>query len=319
MRIVVTGAAGFIGSHLAERLLADGHDVVGLDAFIPYYPRVIKESNLAVALSHGRYCFFERDLRSDPLDAILEGADSVIHEAAMPGLPASWTSFDHYMTCNLQATQRLLEGCRKAQVGRLVLASTSSVYGLDATGNESDFPRPVSPYGVTKLAAEHLSRAYALSFGLDVVICRYFSIFGPRQRPDMAYHIFGRALLEGRSIKVYGDGRQSRGNTFVGDCVDGTVRALLRGESGGVYNLGGETETTLLDAIGVLERFTGSVANIQFVATRSGDQRRTLADTSRARAELGWKPAVSLEDGLRLEVEWLREMLANGLLPPAEL
>ena len=231
MRIVVTGAAGFIGSHLAERLLADGHEVVGLDAFIPYYPRVIKESNLTKARTHGRYVFFERDLRSDPLAAILEGADAVIHEAAMPGLPASWTSFDQYMTCNLQATQRLLEACRAARVGRLVMASTSSVYGLDATGNESDLPRPVSPYGVTKLAAENLGQAYALSFGLDVVVCRYFSIFGPRQRPDMAYHIFGRALLEGRPIKVFGDGRQSRGNTYVGDCVDGTVRAL-RGTSG---------------------------------------------------------------------------------------
>jgi UDP-glucuronate 4-epimerase len=318
MRIVVTGAAGFIGSHLAERLLADGHEVVGLDAFIPYYPRVIKESNLTSAMTHERYRFFERDLRSDPLAAILEGSDAVIHEAAMPGLPASWTSFDQYMTCNLQATQRLLEACRAARVGRLVLASTSSVYGLDATGNESDLPRPVSPYGVTKLAAENLGQAYARSFGLDVVVCRYFSIFGPRQRPDMAYHIFGRALLEGRPIKVFGDGRQSRENTYVGDCVDGTVRALLRGESAGVYNLGGGTETTLLEALGVLERVTGNVANVQYVSARTGDQRRTLADTTRAQAELGWEPSIGIEEGLRLEVAWLRDMLAGGLLPPAE-
>jgi len=197
-------------------------------------------------------------------------------------------------------------------------ASTSSVYGLDATGNESDLLSPVSPYGVTKLAAENLVQAYALSFGLDIVVCRYFSIFGPRQRPDMAYHIFGRALLEGRPIQVFGDGRQSRGNTYVGDCVDGTVRALLRGESGGVYNLGGGTETTLLDAIGILERLTGSVGQVRFGSTRTGDQRRTLADSSRARAGLGWEPGVGLEDGLRLEVAWLRDMLARGILTAAD-
>jgi nucleoside-diphosphate-sugar epimerase len=178
--------------------------------------------------------------------------------------------------------------------------------------------RPVSPYGVTKLAAENLGQAYALSFGLDVVICRYYSIFGPRQRPDMAYHIFGRALLEGRPIKVFGDGRQSRGNTYVGDCVDGTVRALLRGESRGVYNLGGGTETTLLEAIHLLERLTGRTAALQFVPARTGDQRRTLADTGRAQVELGWEPSVGIEEGLRLEVAWLQDMLAAGLLPPPE-
>jgi nucleoside-diphosphate-sugar epimerase len=314
MRVVVTGAAGFVGSHLAEQLLALGHDVVGIDAFIPYYPRPIKEANLAVALQNPRFRFFEVDLRSDPVGEAFSGADAVIHEAAMPGLPQSWTNFDAYLTCNVQATQRLLEACRAAKVGRLVYASTSSVYGLDATGSEDDPPKPVSPYGVTKLAAEELCRAYGRSFGLDVVYCRYFSIFGPRQRPDMAYHIFSRSLLEGKPITVFGDGQQSRGNTYVLDIVDGTIRALERGRTGQVYNLGGGTEIALIDAIRILERVTERAATLDFRPNRVGDQRRTLADTGRARVELGWEPRVSIEAGLRAEVVWVRQALAVGLL-----
>ena len=316
MRVMVTGAAGFIGSQLAERLLADGHDVVGLDAFIPYYPRRIKEANLSSALKHPRYTFHERDLRSDSLADALAGVDAVIHEAAMPGLPQSWTNFDLYLTCNVQATQRLLEACKAANVGRLVYASTSSVYGQDATGNEQDLPKPVSPYGVTKLASEELCRAYARSFGLDVVFCRYFSIFGPRQRPDMAYHIFSRALLEGRAIQVFGDGQQSRGNTFVGDCVAGTLLVLQKGQAGQVYNLGGGTEITLIEAIRILERVTQREAKLEFRPSRVGDQRRTLADSSRARDELGWEPRVGIEAGLQAEVDWVRQALDRGLLDP---
>jgi nucleoside-diphosphate-sugar epimerase len=314
VRVVVTGAAGFVGSHLVERLLSDGHSVVGIDSFVPYYSRKTKEANLDSALRHSEYSFHGLDLRTEELLPVMAGADAVIHEAAMPGLPKSWTDFDLYLSCNVLATQRVLEACRVARVSRLVLASTSSVYGLNAVTNENGMTAPVSPYGVTKLSAEELCRAYARSFGLDVVVCRYFSIYGPRQRPDMAYHIFSRALLEGKPIVVFGDGQQSRGNTYVGDCVDGTIRALKSGESGRTYNLGGGTEITLIDAIRLLERITGREARLDHWPARLGDQRQTMADTSRARDELGWVPTMSLDDGLRHEVEWMVEALSSGVL-----
>jgi nucleoside-diphosphate-sugar epimerase len=314
VRIVVTGAAGFIGSHLAERLLSDGHTVVGIDAFIPYYPRAIKEANLSAAREQPRFTFAELDLRSDSLVDAFTGADAVLHLAAMPGLPASWTSFDLYLTCNVQATQRVLEAARAAHVQRIVLASTSSVYGLNATGDETSVPEPVSPYGVTKLASEELCRAYARTFDLDVVTCRYFSIYGPRQRPDMAYHIFARRLLEGRPIEVFGDGQQSRGNTYVGDCVEGTIQALRRGRSGAIYNLGGGTEITLLDAIRLLERLSGREAAVVFRPGRPGDQRRTLARGERALNELDWSPRTPIERGLAAEVAWMQQALRDGLL-----
>ncbi len=305
MRIIVTGAAGFVGSHLVDRLLTDGHDVVGIDAFIPYYPRADKEQNLSDALQHPRFRLAELDLRHDPLEDLLNRADAIVHEAAMPGLPLSWSQFDLYMTCNIQATQRLLAAARAQRVPRLVYASTSSVYGVQAIGDEDALPRPVSPYGVTKLAAEQLCLAYHMSHRLDVVVCRYFSIFGPRQRPDMAYRIFIRALLAGQPLVVFGDGRQRRGNTYVGDCVDATVRALHNGAAGQVYNVGGGTEVELIEAIHVLERLTGRTAIIRHEPARPGDQRRTLANCARIRAELGWEPRTSLEEGLAHEVAWL--------------
>jgi UDP-glucuronate 4-epimerase len=306
VRILVTGAAGFIGSHLCERLLEYGHEVLGIDAFIPYYPRAQKERNLARALENSKFTFVEVDLRSAPLDGLLSRMDSVIHEAAMPGLPASWVDFDLYMTCNIQATQRLLEACLRARIERFVHVSTSSVYGLEATGNEDSIPQPVSPYGVTKLAAECLCRAYQKNFGLPAVICRYFSVFGPRQRPDMAYDIFIKSLLAGEKITVFGDGAQSRGNTYVDDCVEATVLALLKAPVGEIYNVGGGTEADLMEVIGLLEQLTGKKSMLEYKAARPGDQRRTLADTRKIRSQLGWEPKVSLREGLKRQVEHIQ-------------
>ncbi len=228
MRCVVTGAAGFIGSHLCEHLLRQGHEVTGVDGFIPYYAPAIKRRNLAGSRAYPGYRFVAADLRTDPLDPHLAGAEVVFHIAAMPGLTASWTDSDLYQGCNVTATQRLLEAIRRSAPGlrRLIYASTSSVYGRFASGDETLPTRPVSPYGVTKLAGEHLCRAYADAFGLPVVVLRYFSVYGPRQRPDMGYHQFMRALLEGRPVTVYGDGKQVRGNTYVADCVAATVAAV---------------------------------------------------------------------------------------------
>jgi nucleoside-diphosphate-sugar epimerase len=307
MRCLVTGAAGFIGSHLCEQLLHAGHEVTGLDCFIAYYPRSAKEANLSEFARHPRFRFYAADLRTDPLDTFLEEADVVFHLAAMPGLVQSWTSFDTYTTCNVQATQRLLEAVQRTgkRLQRFILASTSSVYGRFASGDESLPTRPVSPYGVTKLAAEHLCRAYAEATDLPLVILRYFSVYGPRQRPDMAYHRFMRALLNGEPITVYGDGEQVRGNTFIQDCVAATV-AAVRCHVGETYNIGGGETATVWDIIRRLERLTGLKARIQQEAARTGDQRHTFADCAKLLNHVGWEPRNTLDEGLEQQWEWIR-------------
>ena len=227
MKCIVTGAAGFIGSHLCEHLLDCGHDVRGIDAFIPYYKPAVKVRNLDAAMAHPRFRFHRLDLRQDPLESALASADVVFHLAAMPGLTRSWSDFDGYWTCNVLATQRLLEAIHQSDSPpqRIVSPSTSSVYGEEACGPETQPTEPISPYGVTKLAAENLCRSYSEAYGLPVVTLRYFSVYGPRQRPDMGYYKFIRALLRDEPVTVCGDGEQIRGNTYVADCVEATVAA----------------------------------------------------------------------------------------------
>ena len=312
MKVVVTGAAGFVGSHLAEALLEAGHEVVGIDCFTDYYARADKEANLASARAHPSFSFVEADLRTDALEPILEGADAVVNEAATPGLVLSWDDFDRYQSTNLSAVKRLIDAALATGVGHVVQASTSSVYGVDATGAEESQTLPVSPYGVTKLAAEHLLRAHHESFGLPLTILRYFSIYGPRQRPDMAYRIFCERLLRGEAITVFGDGQQSRSNTFVGDCVAATIAALDRPGHGEIMNVGGGREIALREAIDLLAAELGVDPVIEHQAPRKGDQRRTVADTSRARDLLGWEPQVTPEEGLAAQVRWVRERIAAG-------
>lgn len=312
MKCLVTGAAGFIGSHLCERLLHLGHDVVGIDCFMPYYDRALKEANLSACLRQPRFQFFGLDLRRDNLEPACRDAEVVFHLAAMPGLLQSWVDFDSYCTCNVQGTQRLLETLRSIPSGveKLVLGSTSSVYGKFASGDESLPTRPVSPYGVTKLAAEQLCRAYSETDGIPLVILRFFSVYGPRQRPDMAYHKFIDAMLRQEPIKVYGDGQQIRGNTYVRDCVEAIV-ASLGAEPGQAYNVGGGEAASVWDVLRRLERIAGRPAQIQQEPARPGDQRYTLADTTKLQKQVSWQPVVGLDEGLRLQWNWQAQRLAS--------
>jgi UDP-glucuronate 4-epimerase len=305
--VLVTGAAGFIGSHLCEGLLAEGHDVVGLDAFIPYYPRAVKEQNLQTARQHPRFTFYECDLRTDNLAAPLKGVEAIFHLAAMGGLLVSWRDFDSYMTCNIQATQRLLEAARQTgTVKQIIHASTSSIYGSNVTGPETTPPHPVSPYGITKVAGEQLVRTYHEQFGLEASILRYFSVYGPRQRPDMGYYIFIDHLLHGRPITVWGDGNQLRGNTYVGDIVRATILAQQRFIPGSIYNLGGAEEISANQVISLLEEIIGTRAVVEHGPVRPGEQVRALADTTLARQQLGFTPQMPLREGLAAQVAWQR-------------
>jgi nucleoside-diphosphate-sugar epimerase len=302
--VLVTGAAGFIGSHVVDSLLARGHRVVGVDCFTDYYARRVKEANLAGARRNANFTFVEADLRTADVHDLTAGSDTVVHEAAMGGLLRSWSHFAEYASCNVLATQRLLDACRDTAVDHLVHASTSSVYGRDASGNEDRPLEPDSPYGVTKLAAEHLVRAYHRNFGVPYTMLRYFSIYGPRQRPDMGSYVFIDRVLKGEDVVVHGDGTQTRGNTFVDDCVAATVAAVDRGPLGTVLNVGGGDQVSVVEALQVIGELTGIKPRIRFGEARPGEQARALADTSRARHLLGWAPAVGIRDGLARQVEW---------------
>ncbi|MFQ3592891.1 MAG: NAD-dependent epimerase/dehydratase family protein [Gemmataceae bacterium] len=307
MKCVVTGAAGFIGSHLCEHLLAQGHTVTGIDAFIPYYPRFFKENHLCSLRGKPGFTFHEVDLRFHDLNKLLAGAEWVFHLAAVPGLSRSWTEFDLYQSCNLTATQRLLDACRRVPLRRFVQISTSSVYGRFACGDETLPLNPISPYGVTKLAAENLARAYADEGDLPLVVVRYFSVYGPRQRPDMAYHRFIHAMLHDQPVSITGDGLQVRGNTFVSDCVMATL-AAAEAPVGEIFNVGGGESASVLDIIARLESIIGVKARRVFEPARPGDQRVTGADTRRLQRLTGWKPQVSLEQGLAQQVAWQRTL-----------
>jgi nucleoside-diphosphate-sugar epimerase len=305
VRYVVTGAAGFIGSHLSERLLDEGHEVVALDCLTDYYDPALKEENA------GRLELVRADLADAPLAELLAGADGVFHLAGQPGVRSFGDVFGDYLRRNLLATQRVFEAAA-ATGARVVFASSSSVYG-DAERYptpEDVEPRPLSPYGITKLGCEHLARAYGRSFGLDVVALRYFTVYGPRQRPDMAFRRIVDALAHGGSFELYGDGSQSRGCTFVSDAVEATVAAMERAPGGAVYNVGGGSEATLREAIELLERVSGRSLELRSGPPAAGDVRRTAADTSRIEADLGWAARVPLEEGLRAQWEWASARVA---------
>jgi UDP-glucuronate 4-epimerase len=301
-RYLVTGAAGFIGSHLAEALAAQGNEVGGIDAFTDYYDPAEKERN-AAGLDVRRL-----DLARDPLD--LGGIDGVFHLAGQPGVRSFGEAFPLYLERNLLATQRVFEAASQAGV-RVVFASSSSIYGeAEAYPTPEDtLPHPISPYGLTKLACEHLARTYAAAYGLEAVIVRYFTVYGPRQRPDMFMRRVCDRLLDGGVFELYGSGEQSRSFTYVGDAVDATI-AAMGAEPGSLYNVGGGDEATVNEAIAALERISGRGLDVRRVEAARGDLARTKADVSRIERELGWRPGSSLEDGLAAMWAWRSDTVA---------
>jgi nucleoside-diphosphate-sugar epimerase len=313
MNALVTGAAGFIGSHLTSALLDKGWHVTGLDCFTDYYARAIKDANLAVNAGRDGFQFVQASIQEADLPALLEGRTHVFHLAAQAGVRKSWgRDFRIYTDHNVDATQRLLEACVGLPLHRFVYASSSSLYG-DNTPipmREDALPQPVSPYGVTKLAGEQLCHLYYVNHRVPATSVRYFTVYGPRQRPDMAFHRFIRAALDGTRITIYGDGEQTRDFTYVADAVAATILAGERGVPGRAYNVGGGSRVTVNQVLEIIGRLAGRPLNVQREPVQKGDMRDTYADTTLARADLGFAPRVTLDQGIEAEYRWLSSTTA---------
>ena len=309
MRSLITGVAGFIGSHLAERLLALGHHVIGMDVFLDNYERPLKEKNLAAVINQPAFVFLNQDILRSDLRDLLRDVSYVFHLAGQPGVRSSWgKDFVRYSNNNLMATQMLLEAAKESQLAKFVYASTSSVYGDtdDLPMREAGQTRPVSPYGVSKLAAEHLCYLYWKSYRVPTVALRFFTVYGPRQRPDMFFHILMRGLLRNEEIPLYDDGEQTRDFTYCSDIVDGVLSAGFYPGSGEVFNLGGGTETSILNAVALIEKISGRKAQLRRFDRQKGDVRHTRASIEAARAKLDYGPRVGLEMGLARQWDWIK-------------
>jgi nucleoside-diphosphate-sugar epimerase len=313
VKALVTGVAGFIGSTLAEKLVADGADVVGIDCFTDYYPRPVKERNLSGLIAQPRFRFVEASIQHADLPVLLKDRTHVFHLAAQAGVRKSWgRDFAVYTVNNIEATQVLLEAaCAAPTLERIVYASSSSVYGdgVAMPMREDALPQPVSPYGVTKLAAEQLCYLYHVNYGAPTVALRYFTVYGPRQRPDMGFHKFLSAAIRNEPITVYGDGEQTRDFTFVHDAVAATAAAAVRGVPGRVYNIGGGSRVSINQVFEMIGRVSGRQPRIEADPAQKGDMRHTYADTSLAQADLGFRPTVGLEEGIAAEYRWLSGVL----------
>jgi UDP-glucose 4-epimerase len=314
MKAIVTGAAGFIGSNLCRKLLADGFSVTGIDSFTDHYPRWIKERNISPLRAHNEFDFLDKDL--DDLDpaGILENADCVFHLAAQAGVRASWgRDFDIYLKNNIRVTQKLLKASKGLPLKKFIYASSSSVYGLTPTlpMSETNPVHPLSPYGVSKLAAEQLCFLYHKNFGVPTVSLRFFTVYGPSQRPDMAFHKFFKALAEDREIVVFGDGQQTRDFTFVADIVQANLAALDSGKPGETYNVGGGHRKKLADVIRIMEGISRTKARVVRAEKQKGDVPDTWADIRKARQDLGYSPKTRLDEGLELEWRWIQQLYSS--------
>ena len=303
LKALVTGCAGFIGSHLADMLLGQGYNVIGIDRFTDYYPRAIKEANISNALEDNKFEFIEADILTlDEFPVV----DYVFHEAAQAGVRASWgKSFEIYTRNNIAATQKMLEFYKDGGIKKFVYASSSSVYGdSELPMREASTLRPVSPYGVTKLAGENLCYLYWKNYKVPIVSLRYFTVYGPRQRPDMAIHKFINAIANGAEITVFGDGTQTRDFTFIDDVIEANILAADTDLVGEVFNIGGGSTISVIELIEKIEELTGKKAKLNYKGKQKGDVRDTWADVSKAEEMLNWKPRIDINEGLRLSVAW---------------
>lgn len=313
-KVLITGVAGFIGSHLAEALLSKGYQVIGIDCFIDYYPRNLKERNICGFKEHENFTFIEENIVDLNLKELLYNVDYVFHQAAQAGVRASWgEKFEIYTKNNILATQKLLEAAIDTDIKKFIYASSSSVYG--DTDNlpmkETNKLQPVSPYGVSKLAAENLCYLYWKNFGVPTISLRYFTVFGERQRPDMAFHKFIKAVLQNKPVTIYGDGQQSRNFTHVDDIVRANILAAKSEVEGEIFNIGGDGEGIILNnAISLIEKYTGKKTIKNYQEISKGDVKHTSADCSKARKLLGYEPEVEFEEGLKREIDWMKELLA---------
>ena len=315
MRSLVTGVAGFIGSHLAERLIQEGHDVIGIDCFTDYYARSIKEENIKGLLQNPRFTFLEGNLLDVNLSELLAGVDCIFHQAAQAGVRSSWGGeFEIYTSNNILATQTLLEACKYSDIKRFIYASSSSVYGdsEELPLREKSILKPVSPYGVTKLAGEHLCYSYWKNHQVPVVSLRYFTVYGPRQRPDMAFHRFVRAILDGGEIEIYGNGEQTRDFTFISDAISGNMLAMKSNAEGEIFNIGGGSRVSINEVLDMIQSITERTVKIVYRDTQKGDVRHTLADTQKAKKHLGYMPEIDLKTGLKEEWKWFKEFRQTG-------
>jgi UDP-glucose 4-epimerase len=307
---LVTGCAGFIGATLCQRLLQEGFTVTGIDAMIANYEPWMKRRNLSFLLKQKNFRFIPGNLINMDLLPVLAGVDYVFHQAGMPGVRTSWGSeFTLYTENNILATQRLLEAVSRSSIKKLIYASSSSIYGsMNGPTTEEQKPAPVSPYGITKLSAEHLCQVYHVNFGVPTIALRYFTVYGPKQRPDMAFHRFIRRILTDQVIAIYGDGRQTRDFTYVDDAVEANLLAMRASHLGRVYNIGGQHPIPLLDVIRIIEKQTGKKAITQFFPEQKGDPKHTWADINLAKRELNYTPSFDLEAGIRMQVDDIRRL-----------
>lgn len=310
---IVTGVAGFIGSNLAEKLLEQGDQVIGIDQFNDYYDPSLKRKNAHILAKYPEFKLIEADIQALDWRQLLQGVEVLFHQAAQAGVRASWgDGFRQYTERNINATQIILEAAKETpSLQRMVFASTSSVYGNAETmpTPETLCPQPVSPYGITKLAAERLCWLYHQNFNVPVTALRYFTVYGPRQRPDMAFHKFFQAAIAGKPIGIYGDGKQTRDFTFISDAVAANLAAAVVPEAvGEVFNIGGGSRVVLLDVLDTMEKVIGKPIKRSHQGLARGDARHTAADVTKARTILGYNPQVSLAEGLAQEWQWIQEL-----------
>jgi nucleoside-diphosphate-sugar epimerase len=314
MKCLVTGVAGFIGSHMTQRLLEEGFSVIGIDSFNNFYPRWIKEKNILPYKEHEKFRLIAADINDVDLDAIFKEIQCVFHFAAQAGVRSSWgENFSAYTENNITATQKLLETAKDYKLIKFVNASSSSVYGLcpEFPMTETSPLHPYSPYGVTKLAAENLCQLYFKNYEIPTVSLRFFTVYGPNQRPDMAFHKFMKAIVENAPISVFGDGQQTRDFTYVDDIVEANYRSLEKATTGNVYNLGGGNRRELKTIFPVLEKITGKKVNLRWEERQKGDVFHTLADIQKAKTDLGYSPQTPIEEGLKREWEWIQRLYSG--------